>query len=100
MPKRWKYRYTVLVIMFMTYLLCYMDRMVMATAIPFIADEFGLTTLEMGGVMSAFFFSSIFFFCSAVALKRFSQMSKVAFIMLLEMWARRFGRTSSRSEMR
>ncbi|SCM71506.1 MFS transporter [Desulfovibrio sp. 86] len=57
MPKRWKYRYTVLVIMFMTYLLCYMDRMVMATAIPFIADEFGLTTLEMGGVMSAFFFS-------------------------------------------
>ena len=57
MPKKWKYRYTVLVIMFMTYLLCYMDRMVMATAIPFIADEFGLTTLEMGGVMSAFFFS-------------------------------------------
>lgn len=57
MEFKWKHRYTVLMIMFATYLLCYMDRMVMASAIPFIADEFGLSPLEMGGVMSAFFFS-------------------------------------------
>jgi sugar phosphate permease len=38
------------------YFLCYMDRMVMASAIPFIAAEFHLSPLQMGGVLSAFFF--------------------------------------------
>lgn len=57
MNTRWKHRYWVLTIMFFVYLLCYMDRMVMASAMPFIAEEFGLSTVEMGGVMSAFFFS-------------------------------------------
>lgn len=53
----WKIRYNVLSIIFIAYLLCYMDRMVMSTAIPFIAKEFSLSPLEMGAVMSAFFFS-------------------------------------------
>lgn len=53
----WKTRYNVLSIIFVAYLLCYMDRMVMSTAIPFIAKEFSLSPLEMGAVMSAFFFS-------------------------------------------
>lgn len=53
----WKKRYNVLSIIFIAYLLCYMDRMVMSTAIPFIAKEFALSPLEMGAVMSAFFFS-------------------------------------------
>ena len=34
----------------------YLDRMVMAIAIPYIATEFGLSATSMGVVMSAFFF--------------------------------------------
>jgi sugar phosphate permease len=52
---KWKPRHSVLGVLFIVYLLCYIDRMVMATAIPFIAADFGLSALEMGGVMSAFF---------------------------------------------
>lgn len=37
------------------YLLCYLDRMVMASAIPFIAKDFHLSPLAMGEVLSAFF---------------------------------------------
>lgn len=51
----WKHRYTVLTILFCSWLLCYVDRMVMATAIPFIAKDFDLSPLEMGQVLSAFF---------------------------------------------
>lgn len=54
---KWKYRYLVLIIVSITYLLCYLDRMVMSTAIPFIANDFNLSPLAMGGVMSAFFAS-------------------------------------------
>lgn len=48
-------RYLVLAILFACYLICYTDRMAIATAIPFIAKDFGLSPLGMGGVMSAFF---------------------------------------------
>jgi len=51
----WKHRYTILGILFTAWLLCYVDRMVMASAIPFIAKEFQLSALQMGAVMSAFF---------------------------------------------
>ena len=61
MSNNWKHRYVVLIIIFAAYLLCYMDRMVMASAIPFIADEFHLTPLAMGGVMSAFFLTYAIF---------------------------------------
>jgi sugar phosphate permease len=57
MRLRWRYRYFVLLILFAIYLLCYMDRMIMAAAIPFIANEFHLSPMEMGGILSAFFFS-------------------------------------------
>jgi MFS family permease len=36
-------------------LVCYMDRMVMASAIPFIGKDFHLSPLAMGGVLRAFF---------------------------------------------
>lgn len=52
----WKHRNTVITILFLIWVTAYLDRMVMATAIPYISDEFGLTPLAMGGVMSAFFF--------------------------------------------
>lgn len=54
---RWKTRHTVLVVLFITYIICYLDRMVMSVAIPYIAKDFNLTPLAMGAVMSAFFAS-------------------------------------------
>lgn len=51
----WQRRHLVLAILFAAYLLCYMDRMAIATAIPFMAKDFGLSPMGMGGVLSAFF---------------------------------------------
>lgn len=51
----WKHRYSAISIVFSVWLLSYMDRMVMATAIPFIAQEFNLSPVEMGAVLSSFF---------------------------------------------
>jgi sugar phosphate permease len=48
-------RHAILAVLFAAYLLCYMDRMAIATAIPFMAKDFGLSPLGMGGVLSAFF---------------------------------------------
>lgn len=53
--KIWKSRNTVIIILFIVWVTAYLDRMVMATAIPYIAEEFGLTPVSMGVVMSAFF---------------------------------------------
>lgn len=51
----WKKRYTAITIVFMVWLLSYMDRMVMATAIPYVAKEFNLSPVAMGAVLSSFF---------------------------------------------
>ena len=51
----WKKRHTAIVIVFMVWLLSYMDRMVMATAIPYVAKEFNLTPVQVGVVLSSFF---------------------------------------------
>jgi sugar phosphate permease len=51
----WQRRHSILAVLFAAYLLCYMDRMAIATAIPFMAKDFGLSPLGMGGVLSAFF---------------------------------------------
>jgi sugar phosphate permease len=51
----WKFRYTTLVIIFVAWVVAYMDRMVMSVAIPYIAKDFNLTPVTMGIVMSAFF---------------------------------------------
>lgn len=50
-----KARNVVLAILFVIWLISYVDRMVMATAIPYIAKEFNLSPVTMGVVMSAFF---------------------------------------------
>lgn len=52
---RWKGQHTALTIVFIVWMVSYLDRMVMSTAIPYIAKDFNLTTAEMGVVMSAFF---------------------------------------------
>jgi sugar phosphate permease len=48
-------RYHVLAILSLAYFLCYLARMAMASAIPFIAQDLQLSPLAMGGVLSAFF---------------------------------------------
>ncbi|MBI5605629.1 MAG: MFS transporter [Deltaproteobacteria bacterium] len=50
----WKYRKTVLILMFIAWMICYLDRMIMSVSIPFIAKDFGLSPVSMGVVMSAF----------------------------------------------
>ena len=52
---QWKARHTVLALLFTTWIVSYIDRMVMAVSIPYIAKDFHLSPVEMGVVMSAFF---------------------------------------------
>ena len=52
---KWKARYSVLSVLFVTWVVSFMDRMVMSVAIPYIAVDYGLSPLAMGVVMSAFF---------------------------------------------
>jgi len=54
-PRTWQQRHSILAVLSAAYLLCYMDRMSIATAIPFMAKDFGLSPLGMGSVLSAFF---------------------------------------------
>jgi len=51
----WKHRYTVLGLLYTATGLCYLDRMVMASALPFITRELNLSPLGAGEVLSAFF---------------------------------------------
>ena len=51
----WKHRHTALLVVFLIWMISYLDRMVMSVAIPYISEEFSLTPVEMGIVMSAFF---------------------------------------------
>jgi sugar phosphate permease len=50
----WKYRKTVLIIMFVAWCVCYLDRMIMSVSIPFIAKDFGMSPVSRGVAMSAF----------------------------------------------
>jgi len=52
---KWKHRYSVVIILALVWIISYMDRMVISMAIPYIAKEFGLTPIAMGGVLSSFF---------------------------------------------
>ncbi len=49
-------RLSVIALLFATYFLTYLDRAVMATAIPFIARDYQLSSVAAGSVLSAFFF--------------------------------------------
>lgn len=51
----WKERYTILAILFITWVVSYIDRMVMTVAIPYIAADFNLSPVAMGVVLSTFF---------------------------------------------
>lgn len=53
-------RSQVIALLFFTYFLTYLDRAIVASAIPFISKEFQLSSVESGAVLSAFFFSYAF----------------------------------------
>jgi len=50
-----KARHTVLSILFVTWIVSSIDRMAMSVALPFISTDFGLTPVESGFLLSAFF---------------------------------------------
>jgi sugar phosphate permease len=52
---KWRARHSVLSVLFVVWVVSFMDRMVMSVAIPYIAIDFGLSPIAMGAVMSAFF---------------------------------------------
>lgn len=52
---QWKSRYWAMAIIFSVSIVMYLDRMIISTAIPFIAKDLKLTPVEMGAAMSAFF---------------------------------------------
>lgn len=56
-----KLRHKILAILFLGWVVSYLDRMVMAVAIPYIAQDFSLSPVEVGAVMSAFFFGYALF---------------------------------------
>lgn len=51
----WKTRYMSLIILFVASIIMYLDRMVISTAIPYIAKDLSLSPIQMGAAMSAFF---------------------------------------------
>lgn len=51
----WRARHTVLLVLFLTSMIAFMDRIVMSVAIPYIAADFDLTPFQSGLVMSLFF---------------------------------------------
>lgn len=55
--KAWGYRYTVLVILWLVYIINYFDRMSVLTFLPFIQKDLNLTPIEVGQLASVFFFA-------------------------------------------
>nr|WP_292940614.1 MFS transporter [Novosphingobium sp. 32-60-15] len=53
----WKARHTILSILFATWIVSYLDRMALSVAMPYIANDFELTSLQTGLLLSAFFAS-------------------------------------------
>ncbi|QBH98151.1 MFS transporter [Limnobaculum zhutongyuii] len=54
-PKTWKARYTILSLIWLAWLLSFLDRMVMSVSLPFIGRDLGLDTTQQGLIISAFF---------------------------------------------
>lgn len=48
-------RHSVLSVLFCTWIVSHMDRMAIAVALPYMSDDFDLTPLQSGALMSAFF---------------------------------------------
>ncbi|MGG0284486.1 MFS transporter [Peribacillus butanolivorans] len=55
--KVWNYRYVVLVVLWLVYIINYFDRMAVLTFLPFIQEDLNLTPVEVGQLASVFFFA-------------------------------------------
>ncbi|MET3320573.1 MFS transporter [Peribacillus butanolivorans] len=55
--KAWNYRYIVLVVLWLVYIINYFDRMAVLTFLPFIQEDLNLTPVEVGQLASVFFFA-------------------------------------------
>ena len=55
--KAWGYRYAVLIILWLVYIINYFDRMAVLTFLPFIQKDLNLTPVEVGQLASVFFFA-------------------------------------------
>ncbi|MFD4930791.1 MFS transporter [Peribacillus butanolivorans] len=55
--KAWNYRYVVLVVLWLVYIINYFDRMAVLTFLPFIQEDLNLTPVEVGQLASVFFFA-------------------------------------------
>ena len=76
----WKARYTAAMILFLTWFLYYIERMVIAIALPYIAIDFNLSAVAMGGVISAFFAGySIFQFLGGIIADKFGPRKVMTF---------------------
>lgn len=53
--KRWKTRYTVLLLIWLGWLFSFLDRMVMSISLPFIGRDLNIDPAEQGMIISAFF---------------------------------------------
>lgn len=54
-PKKWKGRYSVLLLLWSAWLVSFLDRMVMNVSLPFIGEDLGLDKIEQASIISAFF---------------------------------------------
>ncbi|OMP66376.1 MFS transporter [Domibacillus epiphyticus] len=55
--KAWGYRYVVLVILWLVYIINYFDRLAVLTFLPYIQEDLNLTPVEVGQLASVFFFA-------------------------------------------
>lgn len=52
---KWRVRYSVLLVLWLGWLLSFIDRMVITLSLPFIGKEFNINSIEQGAIVSAFF---------------------------------------------
>lgn len=53
----WKYRYVVLIVLWLVYIINYFDRLAVLIFLPFIQEDLNLTPVQVGWLASTFFFA-------------------------------------------
>lgn len=61
LPKKWPARYTLVCLMFITYMIGWSDRVNLSVSVPVIQKEFGWSKTEMGVILSAFTWGFVIF---------------------------------------
>ncbi len=53
----WQYRYVILVVVWLIYIINYFDRLAVLIFLPFIQEDLSLTPVQVGWLASTFFFA-------------------------------------------